>query len=389
MSLSRPLLPTLLALTAFAHSGCTNWHVAEQYEGWALYVQSSESVASEEFVAALEPAFATVESLMGEFEDVVKVHAWHGGVEMQDGAKGRITTTDDGTINHVPGIGPARVRAFHARGDGGLFSPSGVFVGTTDVGTAVHELVHARLAEEPEELPLWFEEGFAMILGDGTLHGDEWVVDGLACWPWRELREQRLDDVQLARLLEVSSGESHSVRDNVLVHFVGWAIVFDLYREVGELDWRKLLAHYRSEGDTLAQARRRLDRTLDDETPSEWLELLKEGDTGQRLAASRGTWKLHSRGIQRILLRSLRNEEDAEVQASLAVNALATAGQVRLDRRQSGWMWRAIFPVLRTAELEDPDETSALRTLYRAYRYGNSRYDTQAALDRLSRFWED
>ncbi len=75
--------------------------------------------------------------------------------------------------------------------------------------------------------------------------------------------------------------------------------------------------------------------------------------------------------------------------ACLAVNALATAGQIRLGRRQSGWMWRTVFPVLRLTELEDPDETSALRTLYRAYRYGNSRYDTQAALERLDRFWED
>ena len=87
--------------------------------------------------------------------------------------------------------------------------------------------------------------------------------------------------------------------------------------------------------------------------------------------------------------QALDEEDDPEVQACLAVNALATAGQVRLGRRQSWWMWKTVFPVLRLTELDDPDETSALRTLYRAYRYGNSRYDTQAALERLDRFWED
>jgi hypothetical protein len=384
-STSRRVLGALALLLA----GCSTWHVAEEYEGWSLYVKSSETVASADFVAALRPAFEAVEQHLGPFEANVKVHAWHGGVEMQDGAKGRITTAGDGTISDVPGIGPARVRAFHARGDGSLFSPSGVFVGTTDAGTAVHELVHARLAEHHQELPLWFEEGFAMVMGDGTLREGRWVVDGLACWPWRELREQELDDAQLARLLVVTSGQSHSVRDNVLVHFVGWAIVFDLYREVGELDWRKLLAHFRAGGAALVEARRRLDRSLADETPTKWLERLADPDPGRRLAAARGTWKLHSRDIQGVLLRALRDEQDPEVQASLAVNALATAGQVSVGRRQSGWMWRAIFPVLRLTELEDAEETSALRTLYRAYRYGNSRYDTQAALERLGRFWED
>lgn len=363
--------------------------MTEEYEGWSLFVKSGETIASEDFVASVQPAFEAVELHLGPFKDNVRIHAWHGGVEMEDGAKGRITTAGDGTINHVPGIGPARVRAFHARGDGGLFSSSGVFVGTTDVGTAVHELVHARLAEHPEELPLWFEEGFAMIMGDGTLRNGAWVVDGLACWPWRELREQELDDVQLARLLEVSSGEAHSVRDNVMVHFVGWAIVFDLYREVEVLDWRLLLERFRRAGSPLAEARRRLDRTLEAETPERWLQRLEDADPGVRMAAARGTWKLHSRDIQQVLLRALKQEEDPEVQASLAVNALATAGQVRVGGRQSGWMWRAIFPVLRMTELEDPEETSALRTLYRAYRYGNSRYDTQAALERLGRFWED
>jgi len=392
---SDPPMARLQAPPAFALAlclglaSCTSWQREEEFEGWTLYVRSGEEISSEDFVRAVQPAFESVEAHLGDFEQDVRVHAWVGGVVMRDGARGSITTSSDGTIADVPGIGPARVRAFHARGSNSLFSPSGVFVGAADPGTAVHELVHARLAEEEPDLPLWFEEGFAMVMGDGALFEGDWVVDGFAPWPWRELREQRLDDEVLAGLLEVDSGEAHSVRDNVLVHFVGWAIVFDLYREHEVLDWRELRAHFDSAPHPLCEARRRLERTLEDGTPEEWLERLEHEDPGVRLATARGTWKLHSTRIQRKLLGALREEEHPEVQASLAVNALATAGQVRVGRRQSGWMWRRVFPVLRLTTLPDSEETSALRTLYRAYRYGNSRYDTQAALERLSRFWED
>jgi hypothetical protein len=387
--MTRPLLLPLIAALCLCVTGCSSWQRAEEFEGWTLYVKSGESISNQEFFEAVQPAFETVEEYLGPFEEDVRVHAWIGGVEMTDGAKGTITTSSDGTIADVPGIGPARVRAFHSRGSTSPFGQSGVFVGTADSGTAVHELVHARLAEESTELPLWFEEGFAMIMGDGAMYHGEWFVDGLACWPWRELREQEIDDQRLTELLEVSSGESHSVTDNVLVHFIGWAIVFDLYRERGVLDWRVLFEDFQSAPDPLAEARRRLDRTLDRDTPAEWLRRLKDPEPGIRLAAARGTWKLHSSRTQRMLLSYLREEENPEVQACLAVNALATAGQVELGRRQSGWMWRSVFPVLRQTTLPDPEETSALRTLYRAYRYGNSRYDTQAALERLSRFWED
>ncbi len=382
-------LRAALAATLFLLAGCSSWQRAEQYEGWSLYVRSGEQVSSEEFHRAVQPAFEAVEELLGPFEDGVRVHAWNGGVEMQDGTRGRITSGGDGTIADIPGIGPARVRAFHTRGGNGFMAPGGVFVGTADVGTSVHELIHARLAEQGADLPLWFEEGFAMLLGDGALHHGEWVVDGLACWPWRELREQQLDRAEIERLLSLDSGASHTVRENVLVHFLGWAIVFDLHRETGSLEWRTLLATHRVAADHTAEALARLSRTLEEDTPLEWLERLDDPNPAVRLAAARGTWKLHSPRAQLRLLEALDEEDDPEVQACLAVNALATAGQVRLGRRQSGWMWRTVFPVLRLTELEDPDETSALRTLYRAYRYGNSRYDTQAALERLDRFWED
>ena len=65
----------------------------------------------------------------------------------------------------------------------------------------MHELVHARLAQEGVELPLWFEEGVATFLGDGALVSGRWVVDGLACWPLRELQKARPRGAELRRLL--------------------------------------------------------------------------------------------------------------------------------------------------------------------------------------------
>jgi len=111
-----------------------------------------------------------------------------------------------------------------------------VYAGVAEPGTAVHELVHARLAEEDPDLPLWFEEGLACLMGDGFLDQEHWIVDGLACWPMRELREQKLGDGDLARLLALKAEDSLSARDNVLIHFVGWAVVFDLYRESNGFD---------------------------------------------------------------------------------------------------------------------------------------------------------
>ena len=379
--------PASLALMLLC--ACSSWQRAEEYDGWSLYVQSGEPISIEVYAAAVEPAFEVVENRLGTFNETVRVHAWDGGVTMEDGTRGRITRSSDEAVAEVPGIGPARVRAFHADGGGGPFSQRGVFVGTAEVGTIVHELVHAHMSERGIELPLWFEEGFAMMLGDGAMHEGVWVVDGLACWPWRELRDEPLDDATLERLLRAGSGDTYSVRDNVLVHFLGWAIVLDLYREHGELDWRELLQLFNDGGNPVAEARQRLDRTLEDRTPSQWLERLRDPDPGVRLAAARGTWKLHSRAAQRTLLDALRVEEHPDVRASLAVNSLATAGQVRLGRRQTGYMWRLVFPVLRSVQLQSSDETSALRTLYRAYRNDQTDYDTQAALERLDRFWED
>jgi len=382
------ILPALLVPLLVV--GCSTWRPAEEYEGWTLFVQSGATVSIDEFHDAVQPAYEAVEELLGPFGEGVRVHAWNGGVQMAAGNHGRLTHDPEEAIEEVPGIGPARVRAFHSRGSGGLFGLSGVFVGTADAGTAVHELVHAHLAESGERLPLWFEEGFAMILGDGTLHEGRWTVDGLACWPWHELRLADLAEEEVARLLALRSSVEHSVRDNVLVHFLGWAIVFDLHRETGELDWRTLLARFEAARDPAAEAHRRLRRTLDDSTPLAWLEeRLASEAVAVRLAAARGTWKLHSLEVLELLLDALRDEPDVEVRASLAVNALAAAGELEHEHRTRHRLWRTLLPVLREAVLPDPGETSALRTLHRAYRYGEGEYDVEAALGRLERFWEE
>jgi len=368
---------------------CASWKTAARFEGWSLYVQDGRPVSVAEFRAAVEPAFAAVERTLGPFRDTVRVHAWHGGVEMQSGNRGLIRHGDDSALQEIPGVGPARVRAFHARAPTSPFAPSGVFVGAADPGTAVHELVHARLAEERERLPLWFEEGFAALLGDGALFEGEWVVDGLACWPWRELSEVHVTDRHLALLLSIDSSHEHSVPDNVLLHFVGWAVVFDLYRELGVLDWRALLARFRAAPDPVAEARRRMRRTLAPATPLQWLARLDDPDPGRRLAAARGTWKLDSDAVLERVLAALRVERQPEVRVALAVNALAAAGQVRRSWRLRGRLWRWVYPVLRDGELSDPTEAAALRTLYRAYRGRDGHVDTGSALSDLARFWEE
>ena len=280
-----------------------------------------------------------------------------------------------------------------ARG-GGAWNRSGIFIGAAEVGTAVHELVHARLAEVDRPVPLWFEEGLASLLGDGALvraegEGGEprWVVDGLACWPLRELREEGLDDEALARLLDLEASDGLSVRDNVLVHFVGWAVVFDLYRKSGAVEWERWLDEL--EDSPLHVVRRHLKRTLAAGTELAWLERLNHPDPAIRLATAKGSWKLRSPAVLQRLLRRLEVERDPEERVGLAVNSLAAAGELTLPWRR----WRAIEEtveeVLRDARLADPREERAARNLSRGYRLGDERGEAQEALRELAHFWEE
>ena len=84
-------LATLLLMLAPLIGACTSWQAKQDFEGWTLYIQSGESIEVEQFRSAVEPAFAAVEAQLGPFEERVRVHAWNGGVDMSDGARGIIT----------------------------------------------------------------------------------------------------------------------------------------------------------------------------------------------------------------------------------------------------------------------------------------------------------
>lgn len=379
------LLQGSIALLAIAGSGCASWTPVEHYERWSLYVRDGSSVDPTEFQGVFSPAFEAVEQVFGPFEEHVRVHAWRGSVQMESGRKGSITN-DENAVQDVPGIGPARVQAFHARGGHALMGPSGVFVGTADPGTAVHELVHARLFETDLSLPLWLEEGIATFLGDGMIFEGRWVPDGLACWPLRELREETLSRSEIARLLEIGPRDDYSVRENVLVHFVGWAIVFDLYREDRSLDWRSWVERY-SQGMDLDEAHERLSRTLDEETGKDWMERLSDPDPGVRAATAKGLWKLRDRLALEQLVRAFEAEEHPEVRVALAVNALASVSEVSLNRRLRRSLWRNSLRILRSAELHSEEEQEAARRLYQAYRYGMRSSTANEALQGLRRFW--
>lgn len=386
-----PLLGVTLTLLVAA--GCAAWRPAVEHEGWTLYRARSGDVQVSAFEAALHPAFGFVEEHFGAFRSRIRVHAFHGAVDLAgdrrlvtDGADG---SPGDGAVYDVPGIGPARVQAFHARG-GGALARDGVFLGAPEVGTAVHELIHAWFADRGERLPLWFEEGVATFFGDGLVAGGRWQVDGMSWWPLRELREEEalghLDDAALAGFLAATPRDKSDVRRNVLVHFVGWAIVLDLARETGTRDWRAWHAAF-DWSEPLADARRRLTRTLAPETQEAWLERLDDPDPATRMATAQGVWKLRSRGVMLRLVDALQDEPDGEVAVCLAVNLLACAGELDLSwrdwRRISGPLGRA----LRNPRLADAEEEDAARALYLAYRRGQG--DPQLALRRLERFWNE
>jgi hypothetical protein len=375
----------VLLLAALAATACTSWRRAETFEGWTLYGAPGVELDADRWQAVFDPALAAVEATFGPFEDRVRVHAWRGGVTLAADGR-RIVATDDATVQDVPGIGPARVQGYHARGGLGPFSRGGIFVGDPEAGTAVHELVHARVAELDERWPLWFEEGVATWFGDGALVGGRWTTDGFACWPWRELRENPLTDDELAALLALGANDATSVRDNVLVHFVGWAIVFDLARETRSDDWRVWLATFERDG-SLRDARRRMARTLLDATPDLWLRRLEDPDPAVRFATAKGTWKLARVEVVEALVTALERETDGEVAVALAVNLLAAANDLDLSGPTAWRVRRASRETLREAELADPLEQRAVDALFVEPAAG--RPVPPVALETLRRFWAE
>lgn len=383
-----------LATMALLVSSCASWKPVHDGGEWKLFVKDGRPVDVAQFGAALDPAFKVVEARMGTFEETIRVHAWEGEVDLHAGRGGIIDDGEPGEIEVVPGIGPARVRAFHVRGGSHLFASTGVFLGIADVGTAVHELVHARLSELDADVPLWFEEGLASLYGDGALVDGRWTVDGLACWPMRELRELDISDAELKGLLEIGAGDDYDARENLLVHFVGWAIVFDLARTDEDGPWDAWMASFRAgakKRGELAEARRRLERTLSLSTHLTWLERLDDEDAAVRIAAAKGIWKLHSRSAVDALLDRLEVEEDPNVRFALALNCMLTTGEMRLGRDRWWRLRRLAFPVLREPDLSDSGEQEAGEELYAALRRWNNKRgaDVQQAIEALSHYWEE
>lgn len=366
----------IAVVLACGSSACSSWQRVESHERWSLYAERADGVDAESFRRAYEPAFDAVTRVFGDFEAPVRIHA----LDEDDDAR------SFAAVHEVPGIGRARVRAYHTRGEGPFGPTAGVYAGSADPGTAVHELVHARIAEIDPDLPLWFEEGLACVLGDGFLDGDRWVVDGFACWPLRELRDSTPDDRELARLMSVRAEQGTDLRENVLVHFVGWAIVFDMYRADGGVDWPRWITAARTMG--VVEARERLVRTLSADTEKSWLDRLDDEDRGVRMATAKGLWKLRSESVLRRLLDRLGDEDDPEVQIALAINTLAAAGEREPSGRLTGRMWRTVWPVLRRAELADAKEQAAVESLFASFRWRGQR-DSAGALEALERFWAE
>jgi hypothetical protein len=372
------------ALALATSAGCATWRPIEVTDTWTLYGPPEREIDPEPYDRALEPAFAAVEEHLGRFEHHVRIHAWSGeepGVPLPGHTE----------VQEIPGIGPARVRAFHVRRGINPFAADGVFLGTTEVGTVVHELVHARLAEQPGQVPLWFEEGLASLLGDGCVYEDRWVVDGLACWPLRELRQQELSDGDVARLLSLRASDRPDPRDNLLVHFLGWAIVFDLAQQLPDGDWRAWLDAYdhgvESEGE-VAHARARMDRTLAEGRELEWLGRLTSPDPAVRMACAKGAWKLRSRAAIDLLLDALERESEPSVRFALALNVFLAAPETRLGRARWLRVREIALPVLRDPPLADPLDVEAAREFYRSI-YGRRGGGSQEQLELLSGYWEE
>jgi hypothetical protein len=107
-----------------------------------------------------------------------------------------------------------------------------------------------------------------------------------------------------------------------------------------------------------------------------------------RLATAKGVWKLRSTQIATVLLEALEEEEDPEVRVGFAINLLACAGEARLPDVLTGRLWRAVWPALSRATLDDPDENQAAHDLRRSFRFRSSR-NAQAPLLALKRFWAE
>lgn len=372
---------TLLALAAL---GCAAWRTLAAYGSSPVFAAAPTDLTVVTEPVHLGAARAAVESWLGPFQGPVEIHLSLEPAQLSaDGRKIVYGANSKSTGARREGL---EVRGYHLsrRGPTG---GSGIFLHDPRPGTLIHEMVHARLAEESEDLPLWFEEGIACLLSDGLLFGGHWVRDGFSSWPWAELRQHRPSGIELAEILELKPQSTSSVQDNLLAHFVGWALVFDLWRETQSDDWRRWQTAFNWDH-PLQDAERRLNRVLGPGTPARWLRArLASPITSVRLAALRGTWKLESSDVMAVLLGALELERDSEVRVALAVNILASveAGTPPLATRLK--IHEAARKALVRSSLPDPLEALAVQELVLAL--DDERRDATLVLKRLRRFWDE
>ena len=139
------------ALVLGALASCASWRDAVRTERWTLY--SERTLTSEEtrqYERSIEPALGAVSEALGPFKNRVSLYVWEdGNAAPGDGSStAQLHEGGTGAVQEVPGIGPARVRAFHARTRTFFGPSSGIYLGAPETGTTAHELVHARVAEE-------------------------------------------------------------------------------------------------------------------------------------------------------------------------------------------------------------------------------------------------
>jgi hypothetical protein len=373
--------PALLLLVTL---GCAaSWRTVAVYEGWSLHERNRPSLDAGLWASEVEPARQAVVDWLGPFEEAVRVHALEAPVHLSEDGRSVVHAAE--ASQPVPGMGTATIKGYHTRSTSA--SDSGVFVQEADSGTLVHELVHARLAELEPDLPLWFEEGVACLLADGLVVEGRWVRDGFSAWPWVELRASRPRPLELERVLARSSNEPMGVRENVLAHLVGWALVFDLWRETRSDSWQDWFEAFDWEH-PLVDAQRRLDRVLSPAVPAGWLRArLASPSQPVRLAALRGAWKLASPETGAALLAALELEIDPEVRASLAVNLLASGPALAADAAGLRQAHEEARRALEAVELPRVDEAGAARALCRSLRGGPG--DPDVALEGLRRFWDE
>jgi hypothetical protein len=363
--------------------GCSSWTPLRRCDGYTIYARSdplsSGAAEVEDFALALEPAYQVVTRRLGPFCGHVRVHIWD--MEEEPGLA-------FGSRGLEAGDAPLEVRAFHLRQAWFSLHPSGVFLSAPQVSAAIHELVHARLFELEQELPLWFEEGLAMLIADGALFEGRWIADGLVCWPLSELRQQDIDPAELARILALTPEDITGMRDNLLVHFVGWAIVFDLFCEDPQGSWPEWLQRFEAAPEPTREARFRLARTMNPDVEESWLARLKATDPGMRLAAAKGTWKLHSQDTAEWLLDALEIEPHPEVRVALAVNALLSGSRSQLNWSEWARLRREALPALAGARLSDERELHAIRRWHACLRDARDELD-EPLLQAFERLWAE